>query len=263
MSQAIEKDIEEISVNIFINAYEAIRAVYNRLYAIIHAYYSCRRQLVASEDTLPLEKLLQMRKDMAMRLERVNALTKDDQFPQENFEGFAKEKLEKMRLALGLLETASLMGEFSSYSKTIMDYMRSCCEFAVKFVTVLSDPGNQSLKALKNNLATLLEQIDVAIKQSQPLDRERDTVLLSGVVSSKKGRETMPQAGPLSVSQMEAGSSSPAEAHFKRDPLYGYVAKGYQRDSRDINLISRLDEVIGIVEKYKNFRCKPGNVNNI
>jgi hypothetical protein len=256
MSQTIEKDIEELSVNIFVNEYEALRAVYNRLYAIIHVYYSCRRQLVASEETLPLEKIVQMRKDMAMRLERVNALTKDEQFPQENFAGFAKEKLKKMRLALGLLETASLMGEFSSYSKTIMDYMKSCCEFAAKFIPVLSDPSNQNLKALRNNLATLLEQIDVVIEQSQASDCGRGTMSLSGPLSREKGKATMPLSGPFSISQMEGGSSSPAKAHFNLDPSSGSIYKRYQIASYDGNLICNVNEAISILGKFNIFDHK-------
>jgi len=42
-----------------------------------------------------------MRKDIMMRLERVNSLIEDQQFPQENFADFAKEKLNKMNLAIG------------------------------------------------------------------------------------------------------------------------------------------------------------------
>src|SRR5690348_12372716 len=105
MSKKIEQDLEELSVNLFVNEYGVLRTVYNRLYAIIHVYYSIRRQLVASEDTLPIERLLQMRKDIAIRLERINILAKDKQFPQENFELFARDKLKKMHLAIGLLET--------------------------------------------------------------------------------------------------------------------------------------------------------------
>ncbi len=165
MPKRIEKDLEELSVNMFVNEYGSLRAVYNRLYAIIHLYYSGRRQLAVSEETISLEKLLQMRKDIATRLERINILTNDQQFPQENFEDFAKEKLNKMRLAIGLIETASLVGELGTYSKTIMDYMKSCCASATKFITILSDPGNQSLKDVENNLATFLKQIDALIRQ--------------------------------------------------------------------------------------------------
>lgn len=260
MSQTIEKDIEELSVNIFVNEYEALRAVYNRLYAIIHVYYSCRRQLVASEETLPLEKIVQIRKDMAMRLERVNALTKDEQFPQENFAGFAKEKLKKMRLALGLLETASLMGEFSSYSKTIMDYMKSCCQFAAKFIPVLSDPDNQNLKALRNNLVTLLEQIDVLIEQSQASDYGRGTVSLSGPLSKEKEKAPVPLSGPFSVSQIEGGSSSPAKVHFNLDPSYCSIYKRYQSVSCHSNLIHNVNEAISILGKFNVIGHKYGNM---
>lgn len=260
MSQTIEKDIEELSVNIFVNEYEALRAVYNRLYAIIHIYYSCRRQLVASEETLPIEKIVQIRKDMAMRIERVNVLIKDEQFPQENFAGFAKEKLKKMRLALGLLETASLMGEFSSYSKTIMDYMKSCCEFAAKFIPVLSDPDNQNLKALRNNLATLLEQIDVVIEQSQASDYGWGTMSLSGPLSGEKGKATVPLSGPFSVSQMEGGSNSPAKAHFNLDPSNISMHKRYQSAYRDSNLICGINEAISILGKFNIFGCKYRNM---
>src|SRR5436190_23729947 len=167
MPKRLEKDLEELSVNMFVNEYGSLRVVCNRLYVIIHVYYSSRRQLVGSEDTIPLEKLLQMRKDIAIRLERVNTLTEDQQFPQENFEGFAKEKLNKMHLAIGLMETASLVGELGTYSKTIMEYMKSCCASATKFITILSDPSNKSLKDVKNNLTTFLGQIDALIKQHQ------------------------------------------------------------------------------------------------
>ncbi len=134
---------------------------------MIHIYYSVRRELVASEDTIPLEKLLQMRKDIVTRLQRITTWSKDQQFPQGNFEKFAKEKLKKMQLAIGLMETASLIGELSTYSQTIMDYMKSCSAFAAKFVTVFSDPNNQNLKDLQYNLTTILEQIDALIKQRQ------------------------------------------------------------------------------------------------
>lgn len=256
MPQTIEKDIEDLSVDIFISEYGALRAVYNRLYAIIHVYYSYRRQLVASEDALSLEKTLQMRKNMTMRLGRINALTKDEQFPQENFEVFARERLEKMYLALGLLETASLMGEFSSYSQTILDYMRSCCKFAAKFITVLSDPGNQNLKTLKNNLATLLEQIDIVIKRSQSSDQGRETVPLGGSLLREKGRETVLRSGSLSVLQMEDSSSSPAEAHFNLDSPYSYIHKGYQSAYRDGSLMSSVNEVITVLDKFDIFGCK-------
>lgn len=275
MPKKIEKDLEELSVNLFVNEYGALRAVYNRLYAIIHVYYSIRGQLVASEDTLPIEKILQMRKDIAIRLERINALTKDEQFPQENFEIFAREKLEKMHLAIGLLETASLMGELSSYSKTIKDYMRSCCEFASKFITVLSDPGNQNLKALRNNLATLLKQIDVAIKQSQSSDQGRVTVPLSGSLLGEKRRVTVPLSeslvgekrrvtvplsGSLSVSQMEGVSRSSSEGHLNLDPSYGYVHQGCQSASREGDPISNVNDALSILEKIDLFRSKSREV---
>jgi hypothetical protein len=283
MPKKIEKDIEELSVNIFVNEYGSLRAVYNRLYAIIHVYYSSRRQLVASGDTIALEKLLQMRKDMAMRLERVNTLIKDEQFPQDNFEVFAKEKLNKMHLAIGLIETASLIGELSTYSKTIMDYMRSCCEFAAKFITVLSDPGNQDLKALKSNLVTLLWQIDLLIKQSQPSEKGQATVPLTGPLSREKGQATVPLTGPLSrekgqatvplarplsrekgqatvplsgVSQIEGVGRSPAEVHSNSDLSCGYVHEGYQSASRNSDPISSVDEALTILEKIDLFRSK-------
>jgi len=203
MPKRIEKDLEELSVNIFVNEYGSLRAVYNRLYVIIHVYYSGRRQLLASEDTISLEKLLQMRKDIMMRLERVNSLIEDQQFPQENFADFAKEKLNKMNLAIGVMEIASLIGELSSYSKTIMDYMKSCCTFATKFITVLSDPVNQDLKALKNNITTLLGQIDVLIKRRQSSEQGKATMPLTGPLSREKGKATLPLSGPLSISQRE------------------------------------------------------------
>src|SRR2546429_1313526 len=202
MPKRIEKDLEELSVNMFVNEYGSLRVVYNRLYVIIHVYYSSRRQLVVSEDTIPLEKLLQMRKDMTIRLERVNVLTKDQQFPQENFEDFAKEKLNKMHLAIGLMETASLVGELGTYSKTIMDYMKSCCTSATKFITILSDPGNQSLKDLQNNLINFLRQIDVLIEQRQsssnlPAISHREHLSVQG--AEEKGKTTVPLDEALNI----------------------------------------------------------------
>jgi len=210
----IEKDLEELSVNMFVSEYGLLRAVYNRLYVIIHVYYSSRRQLVVSEDTLPLEKLLQMHKNIAVRLERLNTLTKDQQFPQENFEDFAKEKLSKMHLAIGLMETAGLVGELGTYSKTIIDYMKSCCTFATKFITVLSDPGNQSLKDLKNNLVTFLGQIDVLIKQRQSssdLAGISHRAHLSVSEAEEKEKTTVPLSGPLSISSREGVGGSTTE----------------------------------------------------
>jgi len=295
MPKRIEKDLEELSVNIFVNEYGSLRAVYNRLYVIIHVYYSGRRQLLASEDTIPLEKLLQMRKDIIMRLERVNSLIEDQQFPQENFAEFAKEKLNKMNLAIGVMETASLIGELSSYSKTIMDYMKSCCTFASKFITVLSDPVNQDLKALKNNITTLLGQVDVLIRRRQssqqgkatlpltgPLSREKGkaTLPLTGPLSREKGKATLPLSGPLSISQREGARGGPAEAHSGLDPSHGRAHKEHQIPSTDGDpmvarpsrqqevrfvpaevgtpspLVSNVDEALNILEKIDLFRSK-------
>jgi hypothetical protein len=258
MPRTIERDIEDLSVNMFVNEYGALRAVYNRLYAIIHVYYDYRRQLAAPEN-IPPEKIAQMRKDIAARLKRINALTKDEQFPQENFEVFAKGKMEKMHLAVGLLETANLMGEFSSYSKTIIDYMKSCCEFATKFITVLSDPSNQNLKALKENLASLLEQIDMVIQQQVlPPDQGQATVLPNGSLSSRE--KESPLSAPFSIPQMERVSSLSAEGHLNLAPSYDYVHKTCQSASRESDPISSINEALTILEKIDIFRSKSSSL---
>ena len=263
MAKRIEKDLEEVSVNLFVNEYGSLRAVYNRLYTIMHVYYSGRRQLVASGGAVPLEKLVQMRKEVVMRMERLDTLTKDEQFPQEDFAGFAKEKLGKMHLAIGVMETAGLIGELSSYSKTIMDYMQFCCTFAKKFITVLSDPVNQDLQALKNNLTTLLGQIDGLMKRSQSFGREKVTVPLGGHVSQARGKTTVPLmetlsqkrgkttiplmetlsqerdktpvslSGPLSLSRGEGVRGFPTEVHYDLDSSHEYTYKEYQGASPD------------------------------
>jgi hypothetical protein len=254
MTKRIEKDLEEVSVNLFVNEYGSLRAVYNRLYTIMHVYYSGRRQLVASGGAVPLEKLVQMRKDVVMRLERLDTLTKDKQFPQKDFAGFAKEKLDKMHLAIGVMETASLIGELSSYSKTIMDYMKFCCKFAKKFITILSDPVNQDLQSLKNNLIILLGQIDGLMKQPRSFVKEKVTAPLGGHVSQERGKTTVPLmetvsqgrgkttvplmetvsqerdkttvplSGPLSLSRREGVMGSLTEIHSDLDssPEYNY-----------------------------------------
>ncbi len=227
MPKRIEKDLEELSVNMFVNEYGSLRAVYNRLYAIIHVYYSGRRQLVVSEDTIPLEKLLQMRKDIAIRLERVSTLTKDQQFPQENFEDFAKEKLNKMHLAIGLIETASLVGELGTYSKTIMDYMKSCCASATKFITVLSDPGNQSLKDVKNNLTTFLGQIDALIKQRQS-SSDLPGISHREYLSVSEAEKTEKTTAPLN----EALNILDKIDFFKSKPLAADVSSSGTRDAK-------------------------------
>jgi hypothetical protein len=256
MSTRIEKDLEELGVNIFVNEYGSLRSVYNRLYAIIHVYYSTRRQLVATGDALPLEKMLQMRKEMTMRLERVHALTTDEQFPQEDFEAFAREKLEKMHLAIGLLETAGLMGEQSSYSQTIMDYMQSCCEFASKFITVLSDPGNQDLQALKNNLTTLLEQIDMAIKRTQSPDHRRATVPLNESLVRGHTRITVPLNECLSVPPVPGASRASTEAYPNLDPSHSYIHQEHQHTARDNDAITNVNEALTMLEKIDLFRSK-------
>ena len=262
MPKRIEKDLEELSVNIFVNEYGSLRTVYNRLYAIMHVYYSGRRQLAISEETISLEKLLHMRKDIAMRLERVNTLTRDLQFPQENFAGFAKEKLNKMYVAIGVMETASLIGELSTYSKTIMDYMRSCCTFAGKLIAILSDPVNQNLQALKSNLTTFLEQIDVLIQQRQSLEKEKAAI---------------PLHEPLFVSPKEAIREFPAVAHSDPDPSHGghaqsalaeddFTVIGSSRqqeacfvaiqEGKPSPLVFSVYEALNILEKIDLFRAK-------
>jgi hypothetical protein len=271
MPKRIEKDLEELSVNIFVNEYGSLRNVYNRLYAIIHVYYSGRRQLAASEETISLEKLLQMRKDIAMRLERINTLTRDLQFPQENFAGFAREKLNKMYVAIGVMETASLIGELSTYSKTIMDYMRSCCTFATKFITILSDPANQNLQALKSNFSTFLEQLDALIKLRQ---------------SSEKEKATIPLSEPLCTSPREAIKESLAAGYADPDPSHGYaqsalaendpivIGSSRQQETYFVAiqevapspLVFSVYEALNILEKINLFRAKsstlPSDVNS-
>ncbi len=263
MAKRIEKDLEEVSVNLFVNEYGSLRAVYNRLYTIMHVYYSGRRQLVASGGAVPLEKLVQMRKEVVMRLERLDTLTKDKQFPQEDFAGFAEEKLGKMHLAIGVMETAGLIGELSSYSKTIMDYMQFCCTFAKKFITVLSDPVNQDLQALKSNLTTLLGQIDVLITRSQSFEKEKviaplgghlyqgrgkttvplmeavpqgrgkTTVPLMEAVSQGRGKTTVPLMETVSLSRREGVWGSPTEVRYGVDSSHESTHKEHQSASPD------------------------------
>jgi hypothetical protein len=295
VTRRIEKDLEEVSVNLFVNEYGSLRAVYNRLYTIIHVYYSGRRQLIASGGAIPLEKLVQMRKDVVMRLERLDTLTKDKQFPQVDFAGFAKEKLAKMHLAIGVMETASLIGELSSYSKTIMDYMQVCCTFAKKFIKILSDPVNQDLQALKNNLATLLGHIDGLMKQPRSSVREKVTAPLGGYVSQERGKTTVPLmetvsqerskmtgplSGPLSLSRREDVRGAPTELHSDLDSSYEHPHKERQSASPDghssgagLNrqqkayflptedvtpspLVSSVDEALNIFDKINLFKSK-------
>jgi hypothetical protein len=212
---------------------------------------------------VPLEKLVQMRKEVVMRLERLDTLTKDKQFPQEDFAGFAKEKLGKMHLAIGVMETAGLIGELSSYSKTIMDYMQFCCTFAKKFITVLSDPVNQDLQALKSNLVTLLGQIDVLINRSQSFEKEKviaplggrlyreggkttvplmeavsqgrgkTTVPLMEAVSQGRGKTTVPLMETASLSRREGVWGSPPEVHYDLGSAHEYTHKEHQSASPD------------------------------
>jgi hypothetical protein len=260
MPKKIEKDLEELSVNIFVNEYGSLRNAYNRLYAIIHVYYSGRRQLAASEDTISLEKLLQMRKDIAMRLERINILMRDQQFPQDNFAEFAKEKLKKMYVAIGVMETASLIGELSTYSATIMDYMKSCCTFATKFITILSDPGNQNLQALKSNLSTFLEQIDALIQQRWSSEKVKATASLKLVDRSPR----------------EASREPPAVAHADPDPSHGSAQSALTEEDSSVvepnkqqeayfvaiqenapsPLVFHVYEALNILEKIDLFRSK-------
>lgn len=253
MPKRIEKDLEELSVNIFVNEYGSLRNVYNRLYAIIHVYYSGRRQLAASEESISLEKLVQMRKDIAMRLERVTTLMRDQQFPQDDFAGFAKEKLSKMHVAIGVMETASLIGDLSTYSATIMDYMRSCCAFATKFITILSDPANQSLQALKSNLITFLKQIDLLIQQRQSSQKEKATIPL------RKPSPTKSSAVPYADLPLhsDAQSTSTEDASIA-------VGSGKQREAYFIAieeeiptpLVFSVYEALNILEKVDLFRTK-------
>jgi hypothetical protein len=117
-----------------------------------------------------------------------------------------------MHLAMGLMETASLVGELGAYSKTVVSYMKSCCTFAMKFITILSDPGCQSLKDLKNNLATFLGEIDVLIKQRQPLSNLAElSHRAHPFVSEAEEKTTVPLSGPLSISQRGDTEKVPIE----------------------------------------------------